>query len=89
MPPKIFWCFRALRELKLLVQSEANSEANSYSTAIENHDFMLWPTCCMKLKCIVGHQNQAFVPLPGSAFAFLVVLHAQEFRPVKSHSLGV
>ena len=61
------------------------SEANSYSTAIENHDFMLWPTCCMKLKCIVGHQNQAFVPLPGSAFAFLVVLHlpvpaAQELR---------
>ena len=51
------------------------SEANSYFTAVENHDFMLWLTCCMKLKCIVGHQKQAFVPLPGSAFAFLVVLH--------------
>ena len=22
------------------------SEVNSYSTAIENHDFMLWLTCC-------------------------------------------
>ena len=51
------------------------SEANSYSTAIENHDSMLWLTCCMKLKCIVGHQKLAFVPLPGSAFAFLVVLY--------------
>ena len=69
MSPKFFWCFRALREL--LVQSEANS----YSTVIENHDFMLWPTCCMKLKCIVGQQKQDFVPLPGSAFAFLVVSH--------------
>ena len=29
----------------------------------------------MKLKCIVGHPKQAFVPLPGSAFAFMVVLH--------------
>ena len=48
------------------------SEANSYSTAIENHDFMPWLTCCMKLKCIVG---QTFLQLPGSAFAFLVVLH--------------
>ena len=39
MPPKIFWCFHALREL--LVQSEANN----YSTAIaptENHDVI----CC-------------------------------------------
>ena len=37
----------------------------------------------MKLKCIVGHPKQDFVPLPGSAFAFLVVLHlpaAQELR---------
>ena len=52
------------------------SEANSYSTAIENlHDFMPWLTCCMKLKCIVGHYKQAFLPLPGSAFGFLVVLH--------------
>ena len=52
------------------------SEANSYSTAIESHDFMLWLTCCMKLKCIVGHQKRPyFVLLPGSAIAFLVVLH--------------
>ena len=29
----------------------------------------------MKLKCIVGHYKQTFLPLPGSAFAFLVVLH--------------
>ena len=29
----------------------------------------------MKLKCMVGHPKQAFVPLPGSAFDFLVVLH--------------
>ena len=34
-----------------------------------------WLTCCIKLKCIAGHPKQAFVPLPGSAFAFLVVLH--------------
>ena len=34
MPPKMSWCFHAPREL--LVQSEANS----YSTAIENHDFI-------------------------------------------------
>ena len=66
MALKIFWCFHALREL--LVQSEANS----YSTAIENlHDFMPLLTCCMKLKCIVA----GLLPLPGSAFAFLVVLH--------------
>ena len=51
------------------------SEANCYSTAIENHDLMLWLTCCMKPKCTVGHPQQDFVPLPGSAFAFLVVLH--------------
>ena len=30
------------------------SEANSYSTALENHDFMPWLTCRMKLNCIVG-----------------------------------
>ena len=57
------------------MQSEAN---NDYSTAVAptvNHDFMLWPTCCIKLKCIVGHPKQAFVPSLGSAFAFLVVLH--------------
>ena len=67
--PQNFWgCFRALREL--LVQSKANS----YSTAVEN-DFMLWLTCCMKPKCIVGHPKQAIVPLPGYTFAFLVVLH--------------
>ena len=41
----------------------------------QNHDFVLWQTCCMKLKCIVGHQKQAFVPLPGYVFAFLVALH--------------
>ena len=70
MAPKIFWCFHALREF--LVQSEANS----YSTAIENHDFMPWLICCMKLKCIVSWAlKTGFVPLPGSAFAFLVVLH--------------
>ena len=54
------------------------SEANNYSTAIaptENHDYMLWLTCCMKPKYTVGHPKQDFVPLPGSAFAFLVVLH--------------
>ena len=59
---------------ELLVQSEANN----YSTAIastENHDSMLWLICCMKPKCTVGHLKQDFVPLPGSAFAFLVVLH--------------
>ena len=67
MPRKFFWCFRALREL--LVQSEAKMITQ------QNHDSMLWPTCCMKLKCIVGHPKQAFVPLPGSALAFLVVLH--------------
>ena len=54
------------------------SEANNYSTAItptENHDSMLWLICCMKPKCTVGHPKQDFVPaLPGSAFAFLVVL---------------
>ena len=65
------------------------SEANSYSTAIENHDLMLWLTCCLKLKCIVGHQKQAFVPLPGSVFAFLVALHlpaALELRRAGSRS---
>ena len=73
MAPIIFRCFRALREL--LVQFEVN---NNYSTATDNHDFMLWliMTCCIKLKCIASwHPKQAFVPLPGSAFAFLVVLH--------------
>ena len=35
MATKLFWCFHDLKEL--LVQSEANS----YSTAIENRDFML------------------------------------------------
>ena len=64
MALKFFGRFHALREL--LVQSEANS----YSTAIANHDFMLRLTCCMKLTCIVGHQKQAFVPLPGSALLF-------------------
>ena len=56
MAPIIFWCFRALREL--LVQFEVN---NNYSTAVaptDNHDFMLWLTCCIKLKCIVGIQNK-------------------------------
>ena len=38
---------------------------------------MLWLTCCMKLASSVGHRypKHAFVPLSGSAFAFLVVLH--------------
>ena len=41
MPPNFFFAFSR----ELLVQSEANS----YSTAIENHDFMLWRTCCIRL----------------------------------------
>ena len=71
MPPKIFWCFHALR--KLLVQSEANS----YSTAIENHDIMLWLTCCMKLKCIVGYQNRPlchYLDLPLLFWCFCICL---------------
>ena len=48
--PEIFLVF-SCSERASIVQSKANS----YSTAIENHDFMPLLTCCMKLKCIVGH----------------------------------
>ena len=69
MPPKFFWCFHALREL--LVQSEANS----YSTALENHDFMLWLTCCEAKVYSWASKTGLSAILPGSAFPFLVVLH--------------
>ena len=71
MPPKFFWCFHALRELL------AQSEANNYSTAIasteNHHDLILWLHEAKVYS--VWLPKQAFVPLPGSVFAFLVVLH--------------
>ena len=51
MALKFFWVFSCSERA-----SRVQSEANSYSTAIENlHDFMPLLTCCMKLKCTVGH----------------------------------
>ena len=49
---------------------------------------MLWLTCCMKPKCTVGHPKQDFVPLPGSAFAFLVVLHLPAAAVLESRRAG-
>ena len=67
------------------------SEANNYSTAIastENHDFSA--ICCEAYyKCTVGHPKQAFVPLPRSAVAFLVVLHLPAALELKRAGSGL
>ena len=47
----------------------------NYSTALaptENHNYVV---AGILHEAKVGHPKQDFVPLPGSAFAFLVVLH--------------